>query len=50
MKSGFGRRGKACVKITASRGGGNGTRCLRQSKAEFDSTDWNGKVGVGGGR
>jgi hypothetical protein len=49
-KSGSGRTGKACVKITASGGDGNGMRRLRQSKAEFDSTDWNGKVGVGGGR
>jgi hypothetical protein len=49
-RSGFGRRGKACVEITASGGGGNGTSHLRQSKAEFDSTDWNGKARVGGGR
>jgi hypothetical protein len=38
------------VKITASGGGGNGTRRLLQSKAEFDSTDWNGKARVGRGR
>jgi hypothetical protein len=49
-RSGFGRRGKACDKITASGGGGNGTRRLRQSKAEFDSIDWNGKARVGGSR
>jgi hypothetical protein len=49
-RSGFGGRSKACVEITASGSGGNGTRRLRQSKAEFDSIDWNGKASVGGGR